>query len=131
VAVKPDTALHRYITHDAAHYRMYEAYEPDAGLLDRVLRAMPHAHVLAAGCMTCPDCTRNIPRMARIAEYLPGWTWDVFDVDEDPARRAALGATLVPTFIIYDEDEQEVGRIIENPSGGSLEVDLLRIVTGL
>jgi hypothetical protein len=131
VAVKPDTALHRYIAHDDAHYRMYEVYEPDAGLLDRVRRAMPRAHVVAAGCMTCPDCARNIPRMARIAEYLPGWTWDVFDADEDPARRAALGAALVPTFVVYDEDGQEVGRIVENPSGGSLEADLLCIVAGL
>lgn len=129
--VEPNTALHHYIAHDDAHYRMYEAYQPDAEAIAAIHRAMPRAHVLTAGCMSCPDCTRNIPRMARIAEYLPDWRWDVFDADEDPARRAALGATLVPTFIVYDEvDGREVGRIVENPTRGSLEADLLRIAAG-
>ena len=67
-------------------------------------------------------------QLVHVAELLPDWTWEIFD-SKDADRRAALGITHIPTFIMYDaEHGRELGRIVENPSSGSLEVDLLRIV---
>ncbi|HOA23473.1 MAG TPA: thioredoxin family protein [Aggregatilineales bacterium] len=124
-----DTPLHQYVEVNDTYYRIYERYHPDLDQIARVRRAQPHAHVVVASRYSCPDCARNLPRMARIAEHLPGWTWEVFDSGENPERRAALNITRIPTFIVYDsEGGRELGRIVENPVSGTLIADLLGIV---
>ena len=124
------TALHAYIEYDVAFYTIYEDYQPDTELTAQIRAAQPSAHVITPSRTSCADCVRNLPRMARIAEHLPGWTWEVFDSDMNEARKAALGIRRIPTFIVYEaEDGQELGRIVENPASGTLERDLLQIVT--
>lgn len=124
-----DTALHRYIQVDEGFYAIYEMYEPDVDTLMLVEEAQSRAHVIIPSRYTCADCARNIPRMTRIAEYLPGWTWEVFDSDANAKRKVSLGITRIPTFIVYErEGGRELGRIVENPVSGSLEQDLLQIV---
>jgi hypothetical protein len=123
------TALHGHIEPDEAFYTVYEGYVPDAETLAAVRTARPAAHVVVASRYTCPDCLRHVPRMARLAEHLPGWTWEVFESNVDPERRAALNISRIPTFIVYDrQDGVELGRIVENPLTGALERDLLAIV---
>ncbi len=127
--LKTDTALHRYIEVDEGFYHAYESYLPDIETIARIHTLQPRAHVVTPSRYTCKDCVRNLPQMARIAEHLPGWTWEVFDSSADPERRAALHITRVPTFVVYEyEGGPELGRIIENPTSGSLEYDLLQIV---
>lgn len=122
-------ALYRYVELDEAYYAAYEAYHPDAIVLQEVYTHLPAAHVIVFARRACPDCLRNIPAMARIAEHLPSWTWEVLESDAQPERRLTLGIVRVPTFIIYDRSgERELGRIVENPLSGSLEYDLLNIV---
>jgi hypothetical protein len=122
------TALHRYTEVDPDYYQAYEDYEPDVASVEQIRAIRSVAHVLTPSRYSCSDCARNIPKMTRIAEHLPGWTWEIFD-SKDADRRAALGITRIPTFIVYDAaGGKELGRIVENPVGGSLEVDLLRIV---
>jgi len=122
-----DTPLHHYIEVDPDYYTAYESYVPDAAILSQVHAILPVAHVITPARYSCSDCARNIPPMTRIAEHLPGWTWDIFDSDTDTERKSTLGITAIPTFIIYDSDGHELGRIEENPITGSLEHDLLRI----
>jgi len=123
------TPLHRTVEVNETFYAAYEAYQPELDTIALIREACPSAHVIVPNRYTCPDCARNIPRMARIAEHLPGWTWEVFDSDSHPERRAALGIVRIPTFIVYEhEGGRELGRIIENPASGSLEKDLLQIV---
>ncbi len=124
------TPLHQYVEVDEGFYHVYETYEPDRECLARIRAARPVAHVITPCRYTCKDCARNLPQMARIAEYLPGWTWEVFDSDSGAVRRMALGITRIPTFIVYDrEGGRELGRIVENPGSGSLEYDLWHIIT--
>ena len=124
-----NTALHTYIELDEAFFASYEAYDPDQPTLVKVQEVQPVAHVVIPSRYTCPDCVRNLPAMARIAEYLPDWTWEVFDSTMNKDRMEELGITHIPTFIVYDGvNGQELGRIIENPSSGALETDLLDIV---
>jgi len=123
------TAILVYVESDDAFYDMYEAYQPDLAALTRIAIRRPLAHVIAPSRYSCKDCIRNMPRMARIADYLPGWTWDVYAHDENLDRSDALGVTNIPTFIILEaENGRELGRIVENPVSGSLEADLLQIV---
>lgn len=123
------TALHQTVEVNETFYAAYESYQPDLDTLALVRQRCPSAHVIVPNRYTCPDCARNIPRMARIAEHLPGWSWEVFDSDSQPERRAVLGIVRIPTFIVYErEGGRELGRIVENPLSGSLEKDLLQIV---
>lgn len=123
------TSLHRYVEVDEHFYENYEAYQADEQTLARIHEVQPTAHVITPSRYTCGDCLRNIPRMTRIAEFLPSWTWEIYDSTSNAERSAALGITNIPTFIVYDsEGGSELGRIVENPVSGSLETDLLHIV---
>ncbi len=127
-----DTALHQYVEVNDTYYRIYERYQPNTDGLAALNAARPAAHVVAVSRYTCPDCARNVPRMARIAEHLPGWTWEIFDGQAEPERKAALNIIRVPTFIVYDAPGgRELGRIVENPITGSLVDDLLQIAGAL
>jgi hypothetical protein len=123
------TSLQQYIELDADYYDLYEQYSPDTATIEQIRVLRPTAHVITPCRYSCSDCIRNLPHMARIAEHLPGWTWEVFESTPNAARKAALNITAIPTFIVYDrEGGHELGRIIENPASGSLEHDLLAIV---
>ena len=124
------TPVLEYVELNEGYYAAYEAYTPDLGTITRIAIARPTAHVVIPSRMSCSDCIRNVPRMARIANYLPGWTWEVYDHDSHPVRNIELGIASVPTFIVYDfEGGNELGRIVENPVSGWLEADLLQLVT--
>jgi hypothetical protein len=123
------TSLQQYIELDAYYYELYEDYAPDISIIEQIRMLRPTAHVITPSRYSCSDCARNIPQMARIAEHLPSWTWEVFDSTPNATRKAALNIIAIPTFIVYDhEGGHELGRIIENPASGSLEIDLLAIV---
>lgn len=124
------TPLHEYIAPNETYYRIYERYKPDLEMVAKIRAARPTAHTFVASRYACPDCARNVPQMARLAEHLEGWTWEVVDSDENVGRCAELGIVRVPTFVVFDEQGRELGRIIENPISGSLAADLLWIVGG-
>jgi thioredoxin reductase (NADPH) len=124
-AEKDKTPLHEYIRHDSGFRRVYESYTPDVSLTSQINTRLPEARVVVISATWCPDCRRNVPRLARIAEYLPNWKFEVYPREEQ-ARAEELGIRAIPTFIVY-QDGKELGRIIENPAFGSLEADLWEI----
>ena len=122
------TPLNDYIELDEGYFAIYESAEPDLALVMQLSATLPGAHVVIPSRRTCPDCLRNIPHMARIAEHLPGWTWEIYASSDNPERNAILKVRAVPTFVVFDhEGGRELGRIVENPASGSLEQDLLDI----
>jgi hypothetical protein len=122
------TPLNDYVELDEGYFSLYEGYTPDDATVMRINNLLPSAHVVIPSRRTCPDCIRNIPRMARIAENLPGWTWEIYNSSSNPELNAILNIVAVPTFIVYDrEGGRELGRIVENASGATLEIDLLAI----
>ena len=122
------TPLNDYVELDEGYFAIYDAETPDLALLMRINAALPQAHVVIPSRRSCPDCIRNIPRMARIAEHLPGWTWEIYSSSDNPERNAIFKLRAVPTFVVFDRaGGRELGRIVENPASGSLEQDLLDI----
>jgi|GEM_PF-494179 thioredoxin reductase (NADPH) len=119
-------SLQTYIQHDAGFQRVYEAYKPDLAMLDKIREHLPQARVVTISASWCPDCRRNVPRLARISQHLPDWKFEIYP-REDQARAKSLDIRAIPTFIVY-QGEKEIGRIIENPTLGSLEADLWEIV---
>jgi thiol-disulfide isomerase/thioredoxin len=104
----------------------YERYRPDEATLRKIDERLPKAHVEIVAASWCKDCRREIPRFARIAERLSGWTIEL--LGDDPATRERLAAKRIPTFVVRSaKDGPELGRILESPSGASLEADLLAI----
>ena len=104
----------------------YEGYRPDQDTVRQIAKLLPGAHVEVVAAAWCKDCRREIPRFARIAERLDGWTIDL--LGDDPATRERLAVRRIPTFIVRSAaGGPELGRIVESPSGESLEEDLLSI----
>jgi hypothetical protein len=104
----------------------YERYRPDLETTRLIATLLPRAHVEVVAGAWCADCRREVPRFARIAERLDGWTIEC--LGDDPATRERLAIEKIPTFIVRSaETGQELGRIVESPRGMSLEADLLAI----
>ena len=119
-------ALLDYVRGEMAYRENFEAYQPDLETLAQVREALPAASVTVIAATWCPDCRRNVPKLARIAEHLPGWTFRVHPRESEEARR--LDVKAIPTVAVFrPEGEQELGRIVEEPRSGSLERDLLEI----
>lgn len=124
-APKP-SPLGEYISADPGFIQSFQRYKPNVEMVRKVNERLATAKLVVVSAHWCPDCRRNVPRMARIVENLPNWEVKVEDRDAKGVREK-YNVRKIPTFILYDRDGKEVGRIIENPKSGSLEEDLLNI----
>ena len=121
--------IYEYVHADEGFAASYNRYQLNSKLLSKVQEKLAKAKVLTVSAHWCPDCRRNVPRMARIAEHLPEWEFFMKDRDEEGVREK-YQIRKIPAFIVYDEKDNEIGRIIENPKYTSLEEDLFEIVNG-
>ncbi|MHA2403926.1 MAG: FAD-dependent oxidoreductase [Candidatus Kariarchaeaceae archaeon] len=131
VPVIEDTGnmLYDYVQTYEAFANGYDRYVPEIDLIEQVKNKLPKAKLITISAHWCPDCRRNVPRMARISGGLPDWDILVEDRDEEGVREK-YNVRKIPTFIIQNENGEEIGRIIEQPKGKNLETDLLAIVEG-
>ncbi len=120
------TPLHAYIQRNTRFMRIYETYRPDLALVEKIHEALPDARVVTVSAYWCGDCIWNVPKMARIAEHLPSWEFEIYTQEDERAQ--ALDVFAIPTFVVY-RDGKEVGRIVENPKSASLEKDLWELVS--
>ncbi len=103
-----------------------DSYRPKAELLGQLTRRLPKAHIVVVSAAWCKDCRSEVPKLARLAEHLPGWTFELRGDDDE--TREGLGVRAIPTFIVQDAPGgRELGRIIEHGESGSIEGDLLAI----
>jgi hypothetical protein len=122
------TVLHDHILAAADYYAVYERYRPDVATLKRVAASGLTPHVRIYYTATCGECARHLPALARVAEHLPGWTWEL--IEEGEARLKQAHCTLSTPVITVSEGGRLLGTISGNPAHGSLEADLLHIVAG-
>jgi Thioredoxin len=122
------TAVMAFVEKNPGFMSMYDAYQPDLAMIEKIRAALPAGHVVVVAEYWCGDSRRSVPRMARVLDHLPGWTADVQPWNST-TRAKPLIVRAIPTFIIYRSGE-EIGRIVETPSTGALERDLLAIATG-
>ena len=98
----------------AWHRRRVRALPAVPETIRRIGELLPSAHVEIVAASWCKDCRREMPRFARIAEKLSGWTIEL--LGDDPATRERLAAKRIPTFIVRNaKDRAELGRIVESP----------------
>jgi hypothetical protein len=124
--MKDNSKLAAYARDELGGGAAYEGYRPDIRVLERIRERLPRARVEVVAAAWCKDCRREVPRLARIVERLPGWTAEL--LGDDPETRRALGVVKIPTIVVRNVDSgEELGRIVESPDSGSIEDDLLRI----
>ena len=117
--------LYNYIQSDTGFAAGYQRYEPRMNTIEKVKQLLPDAKMAIVSAKWCPDCRRNVPKMARIVENLH---WDVKIIDRDTEGVVEkYDIKKIPTFIVMDKDGKEMTRIIESPKYTNLEEDLLKI----
>ncbi|MHA2098690.1 MAG: FAD-dependent oxidoreductase [Candidatus Kariarchaeaceae archaeon] len=123
--IKKDGTLKTYISMDEGFLSGYNRYEPKLDVIANVIERMKDAKLTVISAHWCPDCRRNVPKMAKIMDHLP-WDVEVRDRDEEGVVNE-FNIKKIPTFVVSDKDGNEINRIIENPKYSSLEEDLLAI----
>ncbi len=124
----PKTVLFDYIQKDKKFLDSYKKYKVQTDIVNRVNSILDSGKMVIVSAYWCPDCRNNVPKMAKISEELSNWSFKIMDRDDEGVKERYT-IKKIPTFIIYDNCGNEFGRIIENPTSGSLEQDLLNIVT--
>lgn len=80
----------------------------------------------------CGDCRREVPLLAHIANTA-GWDLRIFGREENPAlmdEYATEGKKIIPVFVFFDEDFEEIGRFIERAPPGKTTLEVLREILG-
>jgi alkyl hydroperoxide reductase subunit AhpF len=124
--------LYSYIHANKGFTAAYERYVPRTEVIDSIREISKQKgyeiSVTIVSAHWCPDCRRGVPKIARIAEYLPDWEFRVEDRDTEGIREK-YNVRKIPTFIVSSKG-QELGRIIEVSRLGSFEEDLQAIMKG-
>ena len=111
----------------------YKFYHPDVDIITKINEVDVEYSITIVMGTWCSDSRREVPRFYKLLDEL-NFSEEKLTLinvnrqkDGIDSNVTSLNIELVPTFIIYINDE-EIGRIIETPEE-SLEIDLLKILT--
>ena len=114
----------------------YMRYEPDSTIISELSSAHPDLKIEVFMGTWCSDSRREIPRFFKTIDLSKCVQKDqikMWAVDRDKSLESGLTdereIVSVSTFIFYRNDN-EIGRIIEQPDHENLETDILSIVKG-
>lgn len=114
----------------------YDAYQPDAGVINLLKKYRKKLTFRIVMGFWCDDSRLHVPHFLKILETagIPEDQIRIYGVDENKQASFegfnALRIVNVPTFIVYLE-KTEIGRIVETPTGASLDADLSAILLKL
>ena len=99
------TGLLAYVQKNPQFKFAYESYEPDLETIaeDPRLRCRRLVCLIVSE-YWCGDSRRLVPRMARISEHLPGWTFESLPWDS-VTRAKPLQVRAIPSFIVFDGEQ--------------------------
>ena len=109
----------------------YDEYKVNKNVVKRIEKLLngKTLNILVLAAEWCPDSRRNVPALARIADHISLIHLSIHEVNKGDELSTKFGLVKIPTIIIYDENWVELGRIIENPLSGSVEMDLEKILS--
>jgi thiol-disulfide isomerase/thioredoxin len=85
-------------------------------------------NVIVLAAEWCPDSRQNVPALAKVAESIGTVRLSIHEVNKGDELSTKFGLIRIPTIIFYDENWNELGRIVESPLTGSIERDLEKIL---
>lgn len=100
-----------------------EKYTPREKYMDSLalISGRPPVRVQIFTGTYCPDSKKWIPRFYKLKPELPVGEVEIISVDTTKKDERKLGEQAglkkIPTFIFYEEDGKEIGRITEKPKG--------------
>ncbi|MFW6019501.1 MAG: TlpA family protein disulfide reductase [Bacteroidales bacterium] len=112
----------------------YETYSPDIGPLMQILAKLESSNIRIILGTWCIDSKQQVPRFIKILEELnyPVEEIEMLAVDHNLEAKGKANPVedynlkRIPTFIFYNQDGEEIGRIVESPEA-TLEEDILKI----
>jgi hypothetical protein len=97
-------------------------------LVNQIKEMLPKGHGIVIAAYWCRDSLNHVPHMAKIAEVLDAWTWEMYP-RENLEIVQKWKIRKIPQMILLNPDTlEEWGRIIENPQSGSIEQDMINIL---
>lgn len=112
----------------------YPAYKPDSLVVDSLKPLIKDQKITIVLGTWCGDSKLQLPHFFKILDALSIPEKNITLICVDGLKKAengltdSLGIQRVPTFIFYNKDKEETGRIIESPQT-SLEKDMLLILS--
>jgi thiol-disulfide isomerase/thioredoxin len=112
----------------------YNEYVPDANIIKQLKKMKKGLEIVIVMASWCGDSKVQVPRFFKILDAIDFKDSDLKLIAVDGNKTAgdvdisALGIERVPTFLFY-KDGREIGKIVESPTGSSLERDMLLILT--
>jgi thiol-disulfide isomerase/thioredoxin len=149
--LSPDEYLENY---GSKVQNVYDKYQPKSEVLDKIRELLKKKKeklkIVALGADWCPDCSKNIPSMIRIAKEINGKDFElkilygimknalpkpgepIWHKNRSPpeATNPKFDLKAIPTFYFFNHSGEKLGAIVENPEYEStLEEDILKILT--
>jgi thioredoxin-related protein len=112
---------------------LYESYSPDAVTMIELKKLIKKQKIKIILGTWCSDSKVNVPNFYKILDALKFKEKNIEIIAVDGLKKAENGIidnldiVSVPTFIFYDKNGVEIGRIIEHPKK-TLEADFLAIL---
>ncbi len=109
----------------------YNNYQSKEDILTQLKTELKDVEIRAYMGTWCPDSRREVPKFYKIMDEIGFTNFDMICVNHDKKANGleeGYDINFVPTFILFKEGK-EVGRFVERQTKGSLEKDLLYILT--
>ena len=112
---------------------LYASYLPDSTIITKLKPLIGIVHIKVVLGTWCGDSKVYVPQFFKILDgfSFPAKSVDIIAVDGHKKAENGIIDSLnilqVPTFIVYNKENKELGRIVEHPKA-TLEADLLGIL---
>ena len=116
---------------------IYNNIDLEDDLIERIKEIDVPIYILVFAEIWCPDCMINIPALQKIAHINPNVKISILPREGNEkymTRYEIAGKPKIPTFVILDDEYEEMGAFIENPKklkeiakqSNEVEVTILR-----
>jgi thiol-disulfide isomerase/thioredoxin len=112
----------------------YSDYAPDENVVKQLKKKKGGLSIVIVMASWCGDSKEQVPKFYKILDEMGFRESGIKLIAVDGAKTAGdtdisgLGIERVPTFLFY-KDGREIGKIVESPTGSSLEKDMLLILS--
>ncbi|MHA1992754.1 MAG: thioredoxin family protein [Candidatus Hodarchaeales archaeon] len=115
-----------YILKDPQFKKRYNEATISEDLINSFKKKFPEGgEIKIISASWCKDCVELVPIFGKISEILPEWSITMIDRGILSYKdRVKYDIQHIPTFIFFDKNGHEIGRIVEKPKTNSLEEDM-------